>query len=115
LWGRLMDVWAGLSRLGGKATGRRVLVGGFVSGLKARPADVTAVGRDEQQVLSSADKVITWYRKTGKAKRPERVIDEIGFGKIYAGVGASAVLASLHADSVNLFFGRRLDLEIIHG
>ena len=71
----------------GMQTGWRVLVGGFASGLKPRLADVIAGGLNDEQALTLADSVITWYKQTGKPKRLGRVIDEIGLEKFLQDLG----------------------------
>jgi NAD(P)H-nitrite reductase large subunit len=75
----------------GMQTGWRVLVGGFVSGLKPRLADVIASGLKDEQALALADNVIGWYKQTGKAKRLGRVIDEIGLEKFMQDLGLQAM------------------------
>jgi NAD(P)H-nitrite reductase large subunit len=75
----------------GMQTGWRVLVGGFVSGLKPRLADVIASGLDDEQALALADKVIDWYRQTGKPKRLGRVIDEVGLEKFMQDLGLPTI------------------------
>ena len=75
----------------GMQTGWRVLVGGFVSGLRPRLADVIASGLDDEQALALTDNVIDWYRQTGKAKRLGRVIDEVGLEKFMQELGLPAI------------------------
>lgn len=75
----------------GMQNGWRVLAGGFVSGLKPRLADVIATGLNDEQALALADKVIDWFRQTGKARRLGRVIDEVGLEKFLADLGLPAV------------------------
>jgi len=74
----------------GMQTGWRVLVGGFVSGLKPRLADVIASGLNDEEALALADKVIDWFRQAGKARRLGRVIDETGLEKFMQELGLPA-------------------------
>lgn len=71
----------------GMAKGWRVLAGGFASGIKPRLADVIATGLNDADALALVDRVIEWYRQTGKAKRLGRVIDEIGYAKFLDELG----------------------------
>jgi NAD(P)H-nitrite reductase large subunit len=71
----------------GTAKGWRVLVGGFVSGLKPRLADVVATGLSDDEALALTDKVIDWYRDMGKKKRLGRVIDEVTLAKFMEDLG----------------------------
>jgi NAD(P)H-nitrite reductase large subunit len=75
----------------GMQTGWRVLVGGFVSGLKPRLADMIAGGLNDEQALDLADRVIAWYEQTGKPKRLGRVIDEVGLEKFMQDLGLPVV------------------------
>ncbi len=74
----------------GMQTGWRVLAGGFVSGLKPRLADVIATGLNDEEALALADKVIAWFKQTGKAKRIGRLIDEVGLERFRQELGLPA-------------------------
>jgi NAD(P)H-nitrite reductase large subunit len=71
----------------GMQKGWRVLTGGFVSGLKPRLADVIATGLSDDEALALTDKVIDWFRDTGKKKRLGRVIDEVGLARFMDDLG----------------------------
>jgi NAD(P)H-nitrite reductase large subunit len=71
----------------GMQKGWRLLVGGFVSGLHPRLADVIATGLSDEEALALTDKAIDWFRETGKKKRLGRVIDEVGLARFMDELG----------------------------
>jgi len=71
---------SGLKDIGVIATakGWRILVGGN-AGARPRLADVLVdVAADEDQVLTIIDKIITWYRNSGREMRLGRLVEEMG-------------------------------------
>jgi NAD(P)H-nitrite reductase large subunit len=71
---------SGLKDIGVIATakGWRILVGGN-AGARPRLADVRVdVEADEDQVLEIVDKIITWYRNSGREVRLGKLVEEMG-------------------------------------
>jgi NAD(P)H-nitrite reductase large subunit len=74
---------SGLKDIGVIATakGWRILVGGN-AGARPRLADVLVdVAADEDQVLAIIDKIITWYRNSGREVRLGRLVEEMGIDR----------------------------------
>ncbi len=63
------------------AKGWRILVGGN-AGARPRLADTLVdVAADEDQVLAIIDKIVTWYRNSGREVRLGRLVEEMGIEK----------------------------------
>jgi NAD(P)H-nitrite reductase large subunit len=74
---------SGLKDIGVIATakGWRILVGGN-AGARPRLADVLVeVEADEDQVLAVIEKIVTWYRNSGREVRLGRLVEEMGIKK----------------------------------
>ena len=63
------------------AKGWRILVGGN-AGARPRLADVLVdVAADEDQVLDIVEKIVTWYRNSGREVRIGRLVEEMGIDR----------------------------------
>jgi len=74
---------SGLKDIGVIATAKawRILVGGN-AGARPRLADVLVeVAADEDQVLAIIEKIVTWYRNSGREVRLGRLVEEMGIEK----------------------------------
>jgi NAD(P)H-nitrite reductase large subunit len=71
----------------GAAKGWRVLAGGFGSGLNPRLADVIATNLSDGEALALSDKVLDWFKQTGKKRRLGKIIDEIGLDRFKQELG----------------------------
>jgi NAD(P)H-nitrite reductase large subunit len=71
----------------GMKGGWRVVVGGLVTGLNPRFADVIADNLDDEQALRVVDDLIEWYCAADIPKRIGRIIDDMGLNAFKAELG----------------------------